>query len=131
LLAGLSGVREHAEWYGPVRARLLRWRLVVRGLPDAELMVAAGPDLPDPTTDPDVLITRLPYVSKEQSGREEQLATLARLTRELAPGRTAVVLGPTDLLTGALPPYRPAFRIRKQLLADRPLTEVVNDLCWM
>lgn len=102
----------------PVLARLLRRRLAVSGLPDAEWAVTAGPDLPDSGADPDVLVTRLPYLPKERRHQEDHLASVARHAERLAPGRTAVVLGPEDLLTGALPPYHRAFRTRKRLLDD-------------
>lgn len=102
----------------PVLARLLRRRLAVNGLPDAERAVTAGPDLPDAGVDSGVLVTRLPYLPKERRHQEDQLAALTSWVEHLGAGRSAVVIGPADLLTGPLPPYHPAFRTRKQLLDD-------------
>jgi hypothetical protein len=129
--AAVSVVAAEAD---PFLARLLRRRLTVRGLAGDDLTVHTGPapvgtgrpgGWPDGWPEPDVLVTRMPYRPKEQRGGADPFAVVRDLTGTLAPGRTAVVLGPADLLVAALPPYRPAARSRNDLLEDGRVEAVV------
>ncbi|GAA1790118.1 hypothetical protein HC028_00135 [Planosporangium flavigriseum] len=108
----------------PFRARILRRRLAVHGLGAADRQVNVGTELPGPV--PDVLVTRLPYQPKEGRGEANPLAAVRDITEELGPGQTAVVLGPADLLVGALPPYRPAARTRNELLSSGRVEAVIQ-----
>jgi hypothetical protein len=110
----------------PVLARLLRRRLAVSGLPEPDWAVHIGGRLPAAEPVPDVLVTRLPYQPKETRGGADPLAGVRGLVEALRPGQTAVVLGPADLLVGALPPYQPAVRTRTALLASGRVEAVIN-----
>lgn len=108
----------------PWLARLLRRRLVVRGIPEADLAVHGDP-FPPGGVDADVLVHRVPYQPKEQRDAADPFAGIRRLT-DHAPDRTAVVLGPADLFAGALPPYRSAWRSRNELLTGGRVEAVVS-----
>jgi len=109
----------------PFLARIARRRLVVHGIPphDIDIRCPGEPPTPLPA---DVLVTRLPYAPKEERPQENPLATVKELTDGLAPGQTAVVLGPADVLVGGLPPYRPAARTRNELLASGRVEAVIH-----
>src|SRR5690606_6611828 len=109
----------------PFLARLLRRRLTVRGLGEADLVVHTGPPPSSVQLEGDVLVTRMPYLPKERRDGADPFALVRRLTDSLAPGQTAVVVGPADLLVSALPPYQPAARTRNQLLADGRVEAVI------
>lgn len=109
----------------PFLARLLRRRLTVRGLAEADLVVHNGPPPSSAQLEADVLVTRMPYLPKEKRDGADPLALVRRLTDALSPGQTAVVAGPAELLVSALPPYQPAARTRNQLLADGRVEAVI------
>lgn len=107
----------------PFLARLARRRLVVHGIPPHVIDIHCPGDPPLPA---DVLVTRLPYVPLEERPKENPLATVKELTDGLAPGQTAVVLGPADVLVDGLPPYLPAARTRNELLASGRVEAVIH-----
>ncbi|MCX9193451.1 hypothetical protein C3Y87_19030 [Carbonactinospora thermoautotrophica] len=107
----------------PFLARIARRRLVVHGIPPHDIDIRCPGEPPLPA---DVLVTRLPYAPKEERPQENPLATVKELTDGLAPGQTAVVLGPADVLVGSLPPYRPAARTRNELLASGRVEAVIH-----
>jgi hypothetical protein len=110
----------------PFLARLLRRRLAVRGMPLGDVTVHTGTPVSAVAVDPQVVVTRLPYQPKEHRDGTDPFATVRQLTDALAPGQTVVVLGPADLLVGALPPYRQAWRSRNALLADGRVEAVIT-----
>ncbi len=110
----------------PLLARILRRRLAVHGIPEADARIEIGTELPAGHTDPDVLVTHLPYRPKEERDNSDPLAAVRRIIERLTPGRTAVVLGPADLLVGTLPPYRAAVRTRNHLLDTGRVEAIVN-----
>jgi hypothetical protein len=110
----------------PFLARILRRRLAVHGVPPADRRVDISADLTVSDPAPDVLVTRLPYQPKEGRGDANPLAAVREITEALGPGQTAVVLGPADLLVGALPPYRPAARTRNELLTSGRVEAVIQ-----
>lgn len=110
----------------PFLARLLRRRLAVRGIPEHEWEVRSGDRLPAGAGPPDVLVTRLPYQPWEERDGADPLADVERLTHELQPGQTTVMLGPADLLVGPLPPYRAAMRTRNALLSSGRVEAVIH-----
>jgi hypothetical protein len=113
-------------------ARLLRRRLIVHGVPATDAPVAIGTELPavpglaGVDCDPDVLVTHLPYRPKEERDAIDPLDALRQIIERLTPGRTAVVLGPADLLVGILPPYQPAARTRNELLRSGRVEAIIN-----
>ena len=55
---------------------------------------------------PDVIVTQLPYQSQESRSAMTVLDRLGDISARLRPDATAVVIGPADVLVGALPPTR-------------------------
>jgi len=110
----------------PFLARITRRRLAVHGLSADERRVEVGHHLPPHAGPPDVLLISLPYQSAEERGDSDPLAVVAEATDSLAPGRTAVVLGPAELLVDGLPPYRKAARTRDHLLRSGRVEAVVK-----
>lgn len=111
----------------PRLARLTRRRLTVQGIPPADIDVMVGAGLPEDAGDPDVIVTQVPYIPGEDRSAEEVLARIADVAIRVAPGRSAVILGPADVLVAALPPFSPAERTRAQLLT-RGLVEAIIRL---
>ena len=109
----------------PFLARVVRRRLAVHDVPAEDRRIHVGSDLPARPV-PDVLVTQVPYQPKEDRGDADPLAGVRRVVDGLAPGQTAVVLGPADLLVAALPPYRPAARTRNELLTSGRVEAVIN-----
>ncbi|MGH3276150.1 MAG: N-6 DNA methylase, partial [Streptosporangiaceae bacterium] len=110
----------------PELARLARRRLAVQGIPLANIDIVAGAELPEDTADPDVIATQIPYVPGEARRAADVLAAVADIAVRVAPGRTAVVLGPADVLVAALPPFSDAERARAQLLTGGMVEAVIR-----
>ncbi len=104
-------------------ARLLRRRLLVHGLPAEDVTVSA--QLDDHVT-ADVIVTALPYRPGEARSALESLTALDDLAVRLAPGCTAVVLGPAHAFTAGLPRYSAAERLRSELLTGGSVEAVVR-----
>jgi hypothetical protein len=134
VLDGLpEGVDPTVEIVGdlPAVTRLVRRRLIVRGLADSDVVLATerSPDhaRPAPPADgPDVALVHLPYRPVEQRADDDPLASVRSAVETLTPGRTAVVLGPADLLIGPLPPYRSAARTRNDLLRTGRVEAIIQ-----
>ncbi len=107
-------------------ARLVRRRLAVHGIPRGDLDIRIGDGLPDEPGDPDVIVTQIPYVSGEDRSPEEILDRIDNVSLRLAPGCCGVVLGPADVLVGALPPYGAAERARARLLEGGMVEAVIR-----
>ena len=50
----------------PGLARLVRRRLLVHGVPTADMDIRIGTELPDESGDPDVIVTQIPYRPGEE-----------------------------------------------------------------
>jgi Type I restriction-modification system methyltransferase subunit len=111
----------------PSFVRLVRRRMFVRDVYDFQLGVTEGSDLvTDDWGDPDVLLCALPYEPGESRTALAVLERIQALTDLLGPGRTAIILGPADVLTGPLPSYGDADLLRRWFLTDRLLKVVAR-----
>ncbi|PZG12552.1 hypothetical protein C1I95_25535 [Micromonospora craterilacus] len=131
LLAARQELGEHdsvmfAAEADPLLARLARRRLVVHGIPRGSWQFDIAAGCPAGSSAAGVLLLRLPYQPAEARTDHNPFAELAEVTGALAPGQTAVVVGPAELLAGALPPYKPAARSRNELLATGRVEAVVQ-----
>ena len=77
----------------PFLARVLRRRLVVQGLSRGSWQVELGPGPARSTSPADVVLLHLPYRPTESRTDTDPFAEINEVTRGLAPGQTAVVLG--------------------------------------
>ena len=107
-------------------ARLATRRLTVHGVAWTDLKLAVGEEAPDDWTDPDVTVTQIPYLPGETRSPEQVIERLDEIALQLAPGRTAVVLGPTGVLAGDLRPYSPAERARARLLSSGMVEAIIR-----
>jgi hypothetical protein len=107
-------------------ARLTGRRMAVHGAPWASLNLAIGTEPPDGWADPDVIVTQIPYQPSETRSAEQVIDRLDDIALRLAPGRSAVVLGPASALAGGLRPYSPAERTRARLLSSGMAEAVIR-----
>lgn len=107
-------------------ARLARRRLLTLGVAEVELDIRSGDGLPDDAGDPDVIITQIPYAPGESRSAVAVLAQVNDISVRLAPGRVAVVLGPSDALVARLQPYSPAERERTRLIKAGVVEAVIQ-----
>lgn len=107
-------------------ARLAARRLSVHMISWAGSQVAAGPEPPEEWTDPDVIVTDMGYVPGESRSPGKVMDRLDELSLRLAPGRTAVVLGPASVLAGNLRPYSQAERTRAKLLSSGMVEAIIR-----
>jgi hypothetical protein len=110
----------------PYLARLTARRLSVHGVPWADLKLAILDRMPPEWRDPDVVVTQIPYAPAESRSPEQVIDFLDDVALRLAPGCTAVVLGPADVLVGELRPYSQAERTRVKLLAGGMVEAVIR-----
>jgi len=110
----------------PYLARLTRRRLIVHGLPPADVGVYIADALPDACGEADVIVTQIPYSPGEDRSAEAVLDVIDDVSLRLRPGCSAVILGPVDILTGELPPYSEAERPRARLLKDGMVESVIK-----
>ncbi|WP_240957764.1 hypothetical protein [Streptomyces chilikensis] len=109
------------------RVRLLRRRMLVRGLYEFHLDIAQGKDIDaDEWGYPDLLLCALPYEAAESRDPKAVLEQVADLTDYLATGSTAVVLGPADVLTGPLERHGDADRLRRSFLEPGLLKAAIS-----
>ena len=101
----------------PALARLLRRRLIVRGVRAADMDVLASAGLPDSRAAPDVLVTQIPYRPAEDPDPFGILDFVDDAALRLTADRFAVVLGPASVLVGDLL-TGPAARRADLLKAD-------------
>jgi hypothetical protein len=107
-------------------ARLAGRRMAVHGVAWTDLKLAAGEEAADDWADPDVIVTQIPYLPGETRSPEQVIERLDEIALQLAPGRTAVVLGPADVLAGDLRPYSPAERARATLLSSGMVEAIIR-----
>lgn len=110
----------------PYLTRLTRRRLAVHGLPLLDMDVRVADFLPDDCGEPDVIVTQVPYAPGEHRAAADVLDVIDDVSLRLRPGCTAVVLGPSDVLTGELPPYSEAERARARVLRDGMVESVIK-----
>lgn len=110
----------------PYLVRLLRRRLAVAGLPEEDRDVRAGVSTETLGPDPDVIVTQLPYRPAESRSASDVLHRIDDIAVGLAPGRTAVVLGPADVLAGDLSRFSGPERARAALLAGGMVEAVIR-----
>ncbi|PXX53345.1 hypothetical protein DFR70_12858 [Nocardia tenerifensis] len=111
----------------PTLVRLVRRRMLVRGVYEYRLDVVEGVD-PDTDEwgDPHALVCALPYEAAETRTALAVLEHIQNLADLLSAGRTAVVLGPADALVHALPAHGEADRLRSWFLAEGLLKAVIS-----
>ncbi len=107
-------------------ARLARRRLVVHGVPLLEAGIAVAGQLPGGSASPDVIVTQIPYQPQESRSAEDVLDRIGDISARLGPDASAVIIGPADVLVGALPAYSGAERARAKLLQDHLVEAVIR-----
>ena len=107
-------------------ARLAGRRMAVHGVAWTDLKLAVGGEAPDDWADPDVIVTQIPYLPGETRSPGQVIDRLDEIALQLAPGRTAVVLGPAGVLAGDLRPYSPAERARATLLSSGMVEAIIR-----
>jgi hypothetical protein len=110
----------------PYLARLTARRLSAHGVAWADLKLATLDRMPAEWGDPDVVVTQIPYAPAESRSPEQVIDLLDDVALRLAPGCTAVVLGPADVLVGELRPYSQAERTRVKLLSSGMVEAVIR-----
>ncbi|GAB2460266.1 hypothetical protein [Streptomyces incanus] len=111
----------------PTLARLVRRRMLVRGVFEFSLDVAEGEELAtDDWGNPDVLVCALPYEAGETRSTRQVLERVQDLTDYLAEGSTAVILGPADALVRSLPRHGDADRLRRFFLDEGLLKAAIS-----
>ncbi|WP_106399970.1 DNA methyltransferase family protein [Actinocorallia populi] len=110
---------EDEQW----AARLALRRLTVHGV-GARLLDGDGPT--DEETGPGVIVTRFPYQPAEDRSATSMLMRLDEIAIGLAPRETAIVLGPDDVLAGALKPFSDAKRARDATLRSGMVEAVIR-----
>ncbi|OIJ67900.1 hypothetical protein WN71_010730 [Streptomyces mangrovisoli] len=111
----------------PARVRLVRRRMLVRGVYEFRLDVVPGEELSaDEWGDPDLLVCALPYEAAETRDPKAVLDRVAALTDYLDTGSVAVVLGPADVLTGPLARHGAADRLRRSFLEPGLLKAAIS-----
>ncbi|KUO12474.1 hypothetical protein [Streptomyces sp. DSM 15324] len=111
----------------PARVRLVRRRMLVRGVYEFRLDVVDGEELTaDEWGYPDLLVCALPYEPAETRDAKTVLDQVAALTDYLDTGSTAVVLGPADVLTGPLARHGDADRLRRSFLKPGLLKAAIS-----
>ncbi|MFC8537142.1 N-6 DNA methylase [Streptomyces sp. NPDC057249] len=108
-------------------ARLVRRRMLVRGVYEFSLDVAEGTALStEDWGDPDVVVCTLPYEAGETRSARRVLERAQDLTDCLRDGSAAVVLGPADALVGPLPRHGEADRLRRSFLTEGLLKAAIS-----
>ncbi|MGW4948960.1 hypothetical protein [Streptomyces parvulus] len=105
-------------------ARITRRRLLLAGVGELDLDVQTGADLEEGITDPDLVVTQLPYRPGETRSVLAALEQVERVADLLRPGCTALVLGPADALVDALKDTE-ASQLRSALLRANLVEAVI------
>lgn len=112
-----SGVFLGAE-SDPRLARIARRRLLAHEIADWDIDVQVGRDLNTEMADPTIVVTVLPYRAALDRSPLDTLNEIERIGLLLAGSCRAVILGPADVMIGALPAYSDAERLRADLLGS-------------
>ncbi|WP_431951197.1 hypothetical protein [Actinacidiphila sp. bgisy167] len=134
LLAALhTGAREDsghtylATDHDATRVRLIRRRMLVRGVNEFQLDVTHGEDLTaDDWGYPNLLVCALPYEAGETRSARSVLERVQSLTDYLDSGSSAIVLGPADVLVRPLPRHGDADRLRRSFLRSGLLKAAIS-----
>jgi hypothetical protein len=111
----------------PAAVRLVRRRMLVRGVYEFRLDVVDGEELTaDEWGYPSLLVCALPYEAAETRDPKAVLEQVAALTDYLDTGSTALVLGPADVLTGPLARHGDADRLRRSFLKPGLLKAAIS-----
>ncbi|MER5691155.1 hypothetical protein ACWDBO_05905 [Streptomyces mirabilis] len=113
----------------PARVRLVRRRMLVRGVYEFHLDVMEGEDLSSSADEwgyPDLLACVLPYEGAETRSPQLVLEQVQALTDYLGNGSVAVVLGPADVLVRSLPRHGEADRLRRSFLHEGLLKAAIS-----
>jgi hypothetical protein len=110
----------------PVLARLVRRRLTVHAVPEMDMDIRVGADLPDETGDPDVIVTQIPYLPGEERDPTWALDFAGDVGVRVATDCFAVVLGPADALAGDLPQFSAPARARADLLKSDMIEAIIK-----
>ncbi|MGI5119693.1 hypothetical protein ACQEU5_09190 [Marinactinospora thermotolerans] len=105
-------------------ARITRRRLLLAGVSELDLDVQTGIDLEERLSDPDLIVTQLPYRPGEERSVVAALAEVERVSDLLRPGCMALVLGPADALVDELKDTE-ASRLRSALLRGNVVESVI------
>ncbi|MEV8389806.1 MULTISPECIES: hypothetical protein [unclassified Streptomyces] len=109
------------------RVRLVRRRMLVRGVYEFQLDVIQGEDLSvDDWGYPDLLVGVLEYEAAETRSPQAVLERVQALTDYLGDGSTAVVLGPADVLVRPLSRHSEADRLRRSFLQEGLLKAAIS-----
>ncbi|MBS2966350.1 hypothetical protein KGA66_25125 [Actinocrinis puniceicyclus] len=121
-------IRVLAAEADPLRARLSRRRMLIRGVDYMDLDVQIGTEIQRDLAEPDIAVICLPYRVGEQRDPASVFAQIRRVLDESGDTcATTIVLGPADALVGPLAPMSQAERERQRLL-DTGLAEAVVRL---
>lgn len=110
----------------PYLARLAGRRMAVHGVGWSDLRLAVAGAVPGDWADPDVIVTQIPYLPGEDRSPDQVLEHLDDISLRLAPGCTAVVLGPASVLADGLRPYSPAERARADLISSGVVEAIIR-----
>jgi hypothetical protein len=110
----------------PALARLVRRRLAVHGVPEVDMDIRIGAELPDETGDPDVIVTQIPYLPGEERDAADVLDRVGDVAVRMTTDRFAVVLGPAAVLAGDLPPFSAAARARADLIKGDMVEAIIR-----
>jgi N-6 DNA Methylase len=110
----------------PVLARLVRRRLLVHGVQNADIDIRTGTEPPEQAGNPDVIVTQIPYQAGEARDVAAVIDRLDYVAVQLSPGRYGVVLGPAAVLTGELPPFSQEERDRAKLLEGDMVEAIIR-----
>ncbi|MFK0255990.1 hypothetical protein [Streptomyces sp. NPDC090445] len=111
----------------PTLVRLVRRRMLVRGVYEFALDVTEGEELlTDVWGDPDLLVCALPYEAGETRSARQVLERVQDLADYLGDGSTAIVLGPADALVRPLPRHGDADRLRRSFLREGLLKAAIS-----
>ncbi|MGW3246556.1 hypothetical protein [Streptomyces sp. NPDC001070] len=111
----------------PARVRLVRRRMLVRGVYEFQLDVIEGENLSADDWDyPDLLVCVLPYEAAETRSPQAVLERVQALADYLGTGSTAVVLGPADVLVRPLARHGEADRLRRSFLQEGLLKAAIS-----
>jgi hypothetical protein len=111
----------------PAHVRMVRRRMLVRGVYEFRLDVVEGEELTaDEWGYPNLLVCALPYEAAETRDAKAVLEQVAALTDYLDTGAMAVVLGPAGVLTGPLARHGDADRLRRSFLKPGLLKAAIS-----
>ncbi|TCM51300.1 hypothetical protein [Kribbella sp. VKM Ac-2568] len=108
-------------------ARLIRRRLTVHDIQLFDLDVRVGTALPvEEESIPDVIVTQVAYRPGESRNAADVLQQIDDLSYQLRSSRSAVVLGPAEVLAGAMQAHSPDDTSRERLLRSGMVEAIIR-----